>query len=194
MMLISRLSPRKYPWANPAAWVVIPPTAGADIDPVFLGRLAALAKSRGMKIHLTGAGGSRDTATQARLYAESKGSGMAAKPGSSWHEYGLAIDTADTWLKKLHKADATAMQTELIKFGLFKPLTAGNKTSVVEDWHIQPIETNGVPTDRRASKSPLAVLIDVETFQEIRNLTPDRIYGSNTIAKAQEVYLGAVVA
>lgn len=31
-----------------------------------------------------------------------------------------------------------------IQFGLFKPLTAGNKTSVREDWHIQPIETIGV--------------------------------------------------
>ena len=77
--------------------------------------------------------------------------------GASWHEYRLAIDTSDQWLKALDKYAATEKQTTLMKFGLFKPLTTGNKTGVLEDWHMQPIETRGV-SDRK-----LLMPVDIHT-------------------------------
>lgn len=192
-MLVSRLNPTKYPWANPAAWIEAPDSANIELlDPVFLGRLAALAKSKRKVITLTSAGGARDAATQMRLY-KTLPAGQAAKPGTSWHEYGLAIDTVDGWLKGICNG-ATATQAELLKFGLFKPLAKGNGAGVVEDWHIQPIETQGIPATRRPSFAPMGIPLDVKTFQSIRGLAADGLYGPKTAAIAQEAYWGRVVA
>jgi len=191
-MLVSRILPSRYPWANPSVWIEAPDSANLDqVDPVFLGRLAALAKSKRKVINLTGAGGARDTETQVRLYATLP-KGQAAAPGTSWHEYGLAIDTADTWLKSICNG-ITHSQMELLKYGLFKPLAKGNKASVVEDWHIQPIETQGIAAQRRPSFSPMAVPLDIKTFQSVRGLVTDGIYGPKTAAKAQEVYWGKII-
>lgn len=183
-MLVSRLNATKYPWSNPDDWVIAP-----GVDPVFLGRLAAYARYKGRRINLTGAGGKRDTATQLRLYKASKGNGTAAKPGTSWHEYGLAVDTADAWLKALCNG-ATTTQKELLRFGLFKPMAAGNKLSIAEDWHIQPIETKGIPASKRPQCCPLDVDIQVETFQSVFGLPVDDKYGPKSMSKAQLVYLG----
>ena len=192
-MLVSRLNPIKYPWADPAVWLIIPETANGDLlDPVFLGRLAALAKAMKKKITLTSAGGARDTETQRRLY-NTLPKGVAALPGTSWHEYGLAIDTADSWLKTICNG-ATNTQTALLKYGLFKPLASGNRASVIEDWHIQPIETAGIPSVARPAMAPLSAPITVKTFQSVRGLIADDKYGPRTAAKAQEVYWGRVVA
>lgn len=190
-MLVSRLNPTKYPWADPSAWLAIPETANVDLlDPVFLGRLAALAKAMKKKISLTSAGGARDTETQQRLY-NTLPKGIAALPGTSWHEYGLAIDTADSWLKALCNG-ATKTQGALLKYGLFKPLASGNRASVIEDWHIQPIETIGIPSFSRPAMSPMSAPIAVKTFQSVRGLLSDGKYGPKTAAKAQEVYWGRV--
>lgn len=192
-MLVSRLNPTKYPWANPAVWIEAPESANIKLmDPVFLGRLAAFAKSKRKVITLTGAGGARDTVTQMRLYTTLP-AGQAAKPGTSWHEFGLACDIADVWLKAICNG-ATPTQTELLRFGLFKPLAKGNSAGVVEDWHIQPIETQGIPAARRPSFCPMGIPMDVKTFQGIHGLVADGLYGPKTAQKAQEVYWGKVVA
>jgi hypothetical protein len=190
-MLVSRLNPTKFPWSNPDQWLVIPDSANADrMDPVFLGRLAALAKAYKKKITLTSAGGARDTATQIRLY-KTLPRGKAAKPGTSWHEYGLAADCADEWVKGLNNG-RTDTQKELLKFGLFKPMAAGNKPTVVEDWHIQPLPTGGILPAYRSRMAPMAIPLDVVTFQTLHSLVPDGVYGPKTARKAQEAYWGDV--
>lgn len=191
-MLVSRLNPTRYPWADPDVWVDVPATAKRDlIDPVFLGRVAALARAKGKKITLTPAGGARDTATQARLYATLP-AGQAARPGTSWHEYGLAIDAADAWVQELHRLDPTDGQKVLLQYGLFKPMSVGNKPAVVEDWHIQPIETRNIAAHARATMSPMSVPIDTKTFQTVRGLTPDGKEGPKTNAEGQRAYWGQV--
>lgn len=152
-MKLSKLNTKKYPVGDIAKWIVAAPGVNIEnVDQVLLGRLAALAEYVGKKITISS--GWRSTIKQIDLYIKSGGkqdasgnwhggSGMAARPGWSWHEYGLAIDTSTQWLRDLCSSEATDKQLTLMKFGLFKPLTIGNKTSVCEDWHIQPIETRG---------------------------------------------------
>lgn len=191
-MLVSRLSASLYPWADPDMWVDVPTSANRDlIDPVLLGRVAALARAKGKKITLTAAGGARDTATQARLFATLP-AGQAARPGTSWHEFGLAVDVSDAWAKELHKSDPTDGQTMLLKYGLFKPLAAGNKPGVIEDWHIQPIETRNVATYARATMAPLGIPMDVKTFQHVRGIPADDKCGPKTSSEAQRAYFGRV--
>jgi hypothetical protein len=84
--------------------------------------------------HVTINSGARTNAEQAALYA--KDPSLAAKPGSSWHERGLAADLAfaDDNTKRWAHAHAG-------EFGLFFPMSW-------EPWHIQPIWTQG----RRATQ------------------------------------------
>lgn len=154
---MSKLS-KEFPMADPAKYLLFDNSWQKDIDPVFAGRLAALARDMGVKIHINS--GKRATEEQTRLYKQDGGyqdkngnwvggTGYVAVPGRSWHEFGEAIDTRDPWLKKLEKDAATNQQILLQKYGLFKPLTKGNRCTVLEDWHIQPIETMGVPVAKR---------------------------------------------
>ncbi|OGO78625.1 MAG: hypothetical protein A2Y23_10110 [Clostridiales bacterium GWB2_37_7] len=148
----SKLNSGKFPIANPFKWLVFSKGWQRHIDFIFACRLAALAEYMKRKINISS--GYRSTEEQIRSYKKTGGklvngiwtggNGYAAKPGSSWHEYRLAIDASDAWLKALEKEFATASQVTLMRFGLFKPLTKGNGTSVREDWHIQPIETVGI--------------------------------------------------
>lgn len=148
----------KYPIADPVKWIVFLNSWQWEIDPVFLSRLAALGQAMGKLIRISS--GYRSYDEQVRSYKSTGGhqdehgnwvggNGKAAVPGQSWHEFGCAIDTPDAWLKKLDKTAATIGQRTLLKFGLYKPLTKGNGTSVYEDWHIQPIECAGVPVSGR---------------------------------------------
>ncbi len=191
-MLISRLNARRYPWANPATRLIIPSTTGRDLDPVFAGRLAAFAASRGKVITSTNSGARRDIETQIRLY-NTLPKGQAARPGTSFHEYGLAWDTADAWLRSLCATLATANQAELLKFGLFKPMTRGNNSSVLEPWHIQPIETNGIIIARRPQLAPLEYDMELRTFQKLVGIAADNINGPISMAKAQEFFFGAAI-
>lgn len=185
--------------ADPEKWLIFQNVSQKDIDPIFAGRLAALAKEMNEPIHVTGNGGKRNAADQERAYINSGGhkdakgvwsggSGMAAIPGTSAHEIGIAIDTADHWLKEIDKVQATARQTILLAFGLYKPLTQGNNASVLEDWHIQPIELNGLTVKQRKLFEPLLVAGNLTEFQRKNKLTPDGVYGPLTDAKAKEVY------
>lgn len=158
---------------NPTAYPCLPlseaykyltfshPTDKDNLDPVFLGRLAALAKDQGWK-KLNLSSGYRPTSSQEVLFKKDGGyfkngswqggTGYVAKPGNSWHEYGVAIDTDNGNLKAMEKYEPTAKQLTLKKYGLFKPMTVGNGTGPKEDWHIQPIETNGQNNNKNAWK------------------------------------------
>lgn len=158
----SKLNPDKFPIASPFDWLIFSKSWQRQIDFVFACRLAALAEFKQKKINISS--GYRNTEEQISAYKKSGGklingiwqggSGYAAKPGSSWHEYGLAIDTSDSWLKAMEKELATENQAILMRFGLYKPLTRGNSTSVREDWHIQPIETRGAK-DKKSLEADL---------------------------------------
>ena len=122
----SKLSATAYPQANPGGKLT-----GKDynqIDPVFARRLAACCT-----MNLTE--GKRSSARQIDLYNQflawkRTGNGdihSAARPGTSWHEFGLAIDTSSQPIRGMNNS-------QLAKFGLCKPIKS-------EGWHIQPIET-----------------------------------------------------
>lgn len=155
----SVLNAYKFPTANPFESLAFNHNWQRHIDFVFASRLAALftflvqsGKIKDDRLNIVS--GFRTTAEQIKSYKDSGGSlvkgiwtggdGYAAKPGASWHEFRVAIDAGDLWLKTIDKEAATLNQTTLIKFGVFKPLTAGNHKTPHEDWHIQPIETQFV--------------------------------------------------
>lgn len=75
--------------------------------------------------------GYRSVEKQAELYK--KDPSKAAKPGSSLHNYGLAID--------INSSDANAMASMdiLDKYGLERPLLHGKGRIKPEPWHIQPV-------------------------------------------------------
>ena len=128
-MLISKL-PNTYKTADPARWL----SGGWEgLDPIFAGRLAALANSVGKRFLITS--GYRNIQEQARLYEmylyyKRTGKGtikLAAKPGGSSHNYRIAADTSTYPIR-------TMTNEQLRRWGLCKPISS-------EGWHIQPIET-----------------------------------------------------
>lgn len=192
-MLISRLCVRKYPWANPQTYLIIPNTTGSDLDPVFAGRIAAFARSRSTKATCTSKGGRRNIKEQIHLY-DTLPKGQAARPGTSYHEFGLGWDTADAWFRSLYSELATASQTLLLQYGIFKPLTKGNGATVLEPWHIQPVETLDIKqVIHRPQLAPLEYPIELVDFQKIAGITPDKIQGPNAMERAQEMFLGRIV-
>jgi len=115
------------------------PETMANIDPVFKGRLAALARDMGQSAEL--GEGFRDLARQQELYDRYlDGTGaLAAKPGLSKHNMGLAVDTQSSWLQSLNDGTPVERQTALLQYGLYKPLSDAEGISH-ESWHIQPLE------------------------------------------------------
>lgn len=174
----SKLSPTKYPCLQTMneilQWILF--ENGVDpyeLDPVFLGRLCAMAKEEGKK-HLIGSG-YRSTKKQESLYLAKGGvknsdgsysdphgkvNGRVARPNTSWHEFRLAVDSSDKYYKSLHENDSTNNQAKWIKFGLFKPLTIGNgiKSSSAENWHIQPLESLGIVINKRKDLAPTLIV------------------------------------
>lgn len=119
-----------YPVADPVLYLI---GKWDELDPIFAGRLAQLAKEYRVQIKLTE--GYRSSARQTELYRQYQnylktGKGnikLAAKPGTSWHEYRLAIDTSVQPIRSMPSV-------QLQKYGLCKPIGS-------EPWHIQPLET-----------------------------------------------------
>ena len=117
------------------------------IDPVLLGRYAALVKDKHSK-GATGVGfityGYRSFSEQEELFFNGGGKKNSdgtyskpsswvggtevATPGFSTHEYGLAIDVSDPTIRSLKNSD-------LKPYGLYKRLSS-------ENWHIEPIEVS----------------------------------------------------
>lgn len=96
--------------------------------PGFKSRVAAWNAELGNKYNIEA--GYRSMAEQARLYSRwirgVPGQAKAARPGSSYHNFGLAID--------LSPSRTTAKERELgKKYGLYWPMS-------YEPWHVQPVE------------------------------------------------------
>ena len=174
-MLKSKLDRDKYPClpldevSKYITWY-----ANVDItllDPVFVGRFAHMCKDLGIKGNINS--GYRPTTRQIELYKAVGGKLVngewiggkptVARPGRSWHEYKLALDTDTAKIKAIDKEASTINQKTLMKYGLFKPLTKGNKTSIYEDWHIQPIETWNVKDKK--SLEPTESMNFIETVK-----------------------------
>jgi len=60
-------------------------------------------------------------------------SGYAAKPGSSPHEKGIAIDVSSAQATELDKLGL------LKKYGFYRPLWPKGRAKVTEEWHIQAL-------------------------------------------------------
>lgn len=152
----SKLSYTAYKMADPTKWII---GDWVEDDPVLAGRIAYYCQCKNNPVHYNG-NSYRSTAQQTIYYNEylhyratgiknADGVVLAAKPGSSAHEYRLAVD-----VKNGHPIYA-ATNEELKTYGLCKPLW--NKG---EHWHIQCIELNttssamfkkSVPIDLAAS-------------------------------------------
>ena len=107
---------------------------GVDLDgtnPEFKKNLLAMAEEygavTGKKLPINDA--HRETAEQAKLYA-SMPKGRAAKPGTSLHEFGLAIDADSATLNELDKMGL------MKKYGFTRPVGA-------EPWHVEPAGIQG---------------------------------------------------
>lgn len=126
MILKSKLG-TNYPQADPAKYLI----GGwwKELDPIFAGRLANASMMTRCKIDSKSA--YRSTTEQQRLYKLFLRGGLksAAKPGTSWHEFRLAVDTSTQPIRAMS-------DSQLRGFGLCKPIPS-------EGWHIQPIETLG---------------------------------------------------
>ncbi len=171
----SKLDPFAYKGVeDPSKYLYFANTAQTLIDPVFAGRLAKYAKDYGIIISITSNGGKRSYEDQVKAYKASGGyqdkngswkggNGTAAVPGTGWHELGFAIDIDKKKedmpeLRSLYANDKTVDQKGLLEYGLFKPMTPGNgylgkgvkgSKGTPEPWHIQAIETEGIPKKDR---------------------------------------------
>lgn len=104
-------------------------SGGADVkglNPQMSQNLAAMSKAytdaTGKKLNINS--GFRSIAEQTKLY-RTKPPGMAAKPGSSLHNYGLAVDISASQADELDKLGL------LGKYGFTRPINN-------EKWHLQP--------------------------------------------------------
>lgn len=133
-------------------WLKFDSEAEACIHPVMRGRLAAVARDI-LKRPLDVIAGFRSYEEQLRLYnlwLAGKGN-PAAKPGTSWHEFGFAVDARgpqSNWPELMQDYIKPPTGQRLNVYGLCLPLWAGASTH--EWWHIQPIETLGYTGDKSA--------------------------------------------
>lgn len=134
-----KLSATAYKTENSAIYV----TGQNNINPVFAGRLAKLAKDFGVKVNITS--GYRTIQEQQDLVImyvgmpgyyiknnavyNSNNEMMVAAPGKSRHNYKFAADCSG-FITNLSNA-------VLNKYGLYKPMS-------YENWHIEPIETRNI--------------------------------------------------
>ena len=101
-----------------------PNTDRAWFDPILKQQLIALSKASGEPIQLNS--GFRTLAEQKAAYADYQAGGnLAATPGSSNHEFGLAADLQLT----------DTQRSLLPKFGLGLPVAG-------EDWHVEVVDPN----------------------------------------------------
>lgn len=81
--------------------------------------------------------GYRSTTEQAALFAK-YGSGRAARPGRSMHEFGYALDIGDsggTWMNRLRNVNGVDL---VDKYGFDFPLANRSDGGTNEKWHIEP--------------------------------------------------------
>ena len=153
----------EYPMADPKKYLIFENQSMSGIDPTFAGRLAALARDHNTTIYIGSVSGLRSYQDTVNLWFAHGGiydkktgrflpgpnfDYIPAYPGSSWHVNGEAVDAGSSaWILNMCNGN-TMSQSELLKYGLFKPLSTGNGypkgNQAAEPWHIQPIETKGI--------------------------------------------------
>jgi hypothetical protein len=154
--------------------------------------------------------GYRDVQETKRLYEADKAlhggipSGKVAEPGTSWHECNLAVDMDGPFWESTSKSlwlYKDRLHQQLNLYGLMLPLNTVDSPSVLEWWHLQPVETNGIPgTKRMAFLDPDDLIIGddemqwskeiltarVKAYQKSNGLSSDGIAGPITIQKLLE--------
>lgn len=159
-----KIIPNKYiEESNWQKWVKFIYSHGNKLSVVFLRRLAALARDLGHVMN--GTYGYRPQEETQRLYDadlkanKGKPSGRVAIPGTSWHEHHLAVDLSGTYdnfwrsLSNKQWVNKSRLNNPLLnKYGLILPLNKVDSPSMVEWWHLQPIETAyGITKAQRAT-------------------------------------------
>lgn len=131
-----------------------------NLNAVFADRLTRMneeAAALGYEVEVCS--GYRDIAHQQRLYDENlrknggTPTGSVAKPGSSAHNWGIAVDLMvsgnGVYIRRISSAedyvnrDTPAWRALLKKHGLHQPLHPDNKPRAPEKWHVEPVETIG---------------------------------------------------
>jgi hypothetical protein len=108
-----------------------------------------------------------------RVY-NSKGQCMVSAVGESSHNWGMAFDSAGTWIEKMTDA-------ELRTYGLCKPMS-------YEPWHIELIKRYTLEQKKNLFYKYMGGYpMDAKTFQMITGLKPDGVVGKLTLAKMKEV-------
>ena len=109
----------------------------------LLGMIQEYGEMTGKKVIITS--GTRTTAEQAELFKR-LGSGKAAEPGKSLHEFGVAVDinTAD-----VNEMDRLGLMR---KYGFTRPVSG-------ETWHVEPIGIQGSISDAKTDPNKASELI-----------------------------------
>ena len=129
-----------------------PQDQGVDLrhlEPVFRARIDKLmadAAAAGIKTHLTD--GYRDNKSQAADYAKQGALGLAAMPGSSYHQFGRAVDLM---------ADNPAQQQALIALAdqPGRGITAGAHFATPDRVHFQAVEGKTAPLLETSAAAPV---------------------------------------
>lgn len=164
MALVSKLS-NKYKTADSDRWIKGDKNL---LDPIFLGRLAQVAASNNVVFSITS--GFRSWAEQNNIYKQylnylKTGKGtikMAAKPGTSRHEFHLAADISTQPIRRMSNS-------QLLKYGLHKPIKS-------EPWHIEPIETKSQSNLNKLKPQE----VDDMTKDEVLAIVKEYLDGNNT--------------
>jgi hypothetical protein len=120
---------KQYAEASPVRWIKSKSSDVnlSNVNPHLLGRLSALAAINNKQIVVVS--GFRSSEKQQELYDgyinHKPGYNKAAKPGTSNHEKGLAVDI-EGWATSLP-------ESTFIKFGLHRPVTG-------ENWHVELLD------------------------------------------------------
>lgn len=205
-----KIIPGKYKEEpNWQRWVKFKYAHGSRLSVVFLRRLAALARDFNQTMEYTL--GYRPIEETKRLYDADlkanggKPSGKVAYPGTSWHECYCAVDLSGAYWENLSNqlwVPKSRFKQSLNEYGLMLPLNKIDSPSVVEWWHLQPIETHGIagadrakfldPDDEIYGGEAMGAWEDkavefVKKFQRAAGLTVDGKAGPQTNAKLDEL-------
>jgi hypothetical protein len=174
----SRLNANKYVQADPTSRLI---GDCRNLDPVFKRRLAALARDLGIVIVVTQEGGYRSKAEQDlmwRLYQAGELKQTAAKPYTSRHGLGIAVDTSTPPIRRASSTRKMLSEAELAKYGLYHPYAK-------EPWHLEPIETKGLAFAQIKSKyAPIEI---GAAFQKKYGLS------ENTMLFIEGLYFGSEI-
>jgi hypothetical protein len=201
-----KITPNKYKEEpNWQKWVKFKYSHGSKLSIVFLRRLAALA--RDLKQEMSYTLGYRPIEETQRLYNADvmkygKPSGLVALPGYSWHEHGLAVDLSGAFWESISNSmwvNKSRLKQNLNAYGLMLPLNKIDSPGVVEWWHLQPIETDGIPGAQRTNfldpddeiwgddMWDKKAVEFVKKFQSATGLTEDGKAGNDTNKKLNEI-------